>query len=187
MLSGRTPQISLSLCRLCFFTPWYWSGMKAREGAHLQLNLILHRQKSKIVHVKKARKELSFFFFFAGDQTFHTMLLKNTILLVQPLQTPQAKPDDCSSYPKLIKEPQKPILGLQLKFCACIKTSNKYGGKRKKKNKKKRAQLPQTLSFNSDTNAKMHQLKNKTKTNWIMASAKLFCSISPVYWTLCFF
>lgn len=132
--------------------------MKAREGAHLQLNLILHRQKSKIVHVKKARKELSFFFF-AGDQTFHTMLLKNTILLVQPLQTPQAKPDDCSSYPKLIKEPQKSILGLQLKFCACIKTSNKYGGKRKKKH----AQLLQTSYFNSDPNAKMHQLKKTPK------------------------
>lgn len=64
--------------------------MKGREGAHLQLNLILHRQKSKIVHVKKDRKEL--FFFFVGDQTFRTMLLKNTILLAQPLQTPKAEP-----------------------------------------------------------------------------------------------
>lgn len=63
--------------------------MKGREGAHLQLNLILHRQKSKIVHVKKDRKEL---FFFVGDQTFRTMLLKNTILLAQPLQTPKAEP-----------------------------------------------------------------------------------------------
>lgn len=61
--------------------------MKGREGAHLQLNLILHRQKSKIVHVKKDCKEL-----FVGDQTFRTMLLKNTILLAQPLQTPKAEP-----------------------------------------------------------------------------------------------
>lgn len=65
--------------------------MKGREGAHLQLNLILHRQKSKIVHVKK-ESQGTFFFFFAGDQTFHTTLLKNTILLVQPLKTPEAEP-----------------------------------------------------------------------------------------------
>lgn len=64
--------------------------MKGREGAHLQLNLILHRQKSKIVHVKKDCNEL--FFFLVGDQTFRTMLLKNTILLAQPLQTPKAEP-----------------------------------------------------------------------------------------------
>lgn len=62
--------------------------MKGKEGAHLQLNLILHRQKSKIVHVKKDRKEL----FLRETKTFHTMLLKNRILLVQPLQTPMAKP-----------------------------------------------------------------------------------------------
>lgn len=79
--------------------------MKGREGAHLQLNLILHRQKSKIVHVKKDRKEL----FLVGDQTFHTMLLKNTILLVQPLQNPKGKAGNCSSNPKLIKEAQNPF------------------------------------------------------------------------------
>lgn len=52
--------------------------MKAREGAHLQLNLILHRQKSKIVHVKKARKELSFFlsFFFCGRPNFSHYVTK---------------------------------------------------------------------------------------------------------------
>lgn len=32
------------------------------------------------------------FFFLVGDQTFRTMLLKNTILLAQPLQTPKAEP-----------------------------------------------------------------------------------------------
>lgn len=48
--------------------------MKGREGAHLQLNLILHRQKSKIVHVKKDRKEL--FFFFCGRPNFSHYVTK---------------------------------------------------------------------------------------------------------------
>lgn len=40
----------------------------------------------------RACKEGSQGTFCAGDQTFHTTLLKNTILLVQPLKTPEAEP-----------------------------------------------------------------------------------------------
>lgn len=63
------PQSLPSLFFFFFFsTPRYWSSMKGKGRAHLQLNLILHRQKSKIVHVKKDRKEL-----FVGDQNFFTL------------------------------------------------------------------------------------------------------------------
>lgn len=131
MLSGRTLQISLSLCLLCFFTPWYWSSMKGREGAHLQLNLILHRQKSKIVHVKK-ESQGTFFFFFVGDQNFSHYVTKEYNSAGATLANPKGKASDSSSYPKLIKETTKSILGLQLKFCAWIKISDRYCGKNTK-------------------------------------------------------
>lgn len=80
--------------------------MKGREGAHLQLNLILHRQKSKIVHVKKDRKEL---FFFGGRPNFSHYVTKEYNSAGATLANPKGRASDCSSYPKLIKEPQNPF------------------------------------------------------------------------------
>lgn len=86
--------------------------MKAAAGAHLQLNLILHRHKSKIVHVKKARKELFLFplpdpllvFFFSRlcvreTKLFRTVLLKNRACAGATLANPtgEGSRDDCGS------------------------------------------------------------------------------------------
>lgn len=81
--------------------------MKAAAGAHLQLNLILHRHKSKIVHVKKARKELFFspspplfsssFFFVRETKLFRTVLPKNRASAGATLANPtgEGSRDDC--------------------------------------------------------------------------------------------
>lgn len=78
--------------------------MKGREGAHLQLNLISHRQKSKIVHVKKDRKEL-----FGGRPNFSHYVTKEYNSAGATLANPRGEASNCSSYPKLIKEPQNPF------------------------------------------------------------------------------
>lgn len=97
--------------------------MKAAAGAHLQLNLILHRHKSKIVHVKKARKELFlfplpthllFFFLCAGDQTFSHCVTKESRLCWRNPCKPHRRRQPRrlrleKTPPKLTKETQKKI------------------------------------------------------------------------------
>lgn len=127
--------------------------MKAAAGAHLQLNLILHRHKSKIVHVKKARKELFLFplpsslLFFCVRETklFRAVLLKNRACAGATLANPngEGSRDDCGSKkpPKLIKETQEknPSGDFSSSFCAWVK-------KVWLKEKKKKRQQPQRCS-----------------------------------------
>lgn len=74
----------------------------------------------------------NFFFFFVGDQNFSHYVTKEYNSAGATLANPKGKASDSSSYPKLIKETTKSILGLQLKFCAWIKISDRYCGKNTK-------------------------------------------------------
>lgn len=66
--------------------------MKGKEST-LAAQFDLTSSEIKDCACKEGSQGTFFFFFFrAGDQNFFTLLLKNRILLVQPLQTPVAKP-----------------------------------------------------------------------------------------------
>lgn len=69
---------------------------RQRERAHLQLNLILHRQKSKIVHVKKDRKELLW-----ETKTFSHYVTKEENSAGATLANPNGKASNCISDSKL--------------------------------------------------------------------------------------
>lgn len=126
MLSGRTLQISLSLCLLCFFMPWYWSSMKGRAGAHLRLNLILHRQKSKMVHVKTDRKEL----FLWETKLFTLCYYRTQFCWCNPCKT-QRQTEQLQLVSKTNKRTTKSIWRLQQKFSAWIKITDMVAKKRK--------------------------------------------------------